>query len=126
MGVSAQSNRREQVAEINYWLGSDCLKTGYQVVVHRYRELPVDTPLLAYLDREMELDQQLTLKELIEDLPVHTRVTLSEEEIRAGGHAARHWRGHLAILPVVVLTIVQVRSYCDRAARIARPSGDSG
>lgn len=95
-----------KIEEINFWLGSACLGTGYQIVVKRYRELPTDSPLFAYLDREMELDQQLTLKELVEELPVKTRVILREEETNLEVMAQDIGVGISQLLPVVVLTVV--------------------
>ncbi len=96
-----------QISEINYWLGSECLKTGYQVVVHRYRELPVDTPLLTYLDQEMEFDQQLILKEMIEGLPIQKTIILQEEETGLELMPQDIGVGISQVFPVVVLTIIQ-------------------
>lgn len=97
----------QQLAETNYWLGRGGLKTGYQVVVHRFRELPVDSPLLAYLDREMEFDDQLTLKEIVEALPVRTRVVLREEDTGLEVMPQDIGVGISQLFPVVVLTITQ-------------------
>lgn len=97
-----------KINEINFWLGDNCLKTGYQIFVKRYRELPSDSPLFTYLDREMELDEQLTLKELVEELPVKTRVTLRDQvngdlEVMAQDIGV----GISQLVPVVVLTVTQ-------------------
>jgi predicted ATPase len=97
----------QQLAEINYWLGRGGLKTGYQVVVHRFRELPVDSPLLAYLDREMEFDDQLTLKEIVAALPVRTRVVLREEATELEVMPQDIGVGISQLFPVVVLTITR-------------------
>lgn len=97
----------QQLAEINYWLGHECLKTGYQVMVHRFRELPVDSPLLAYLDREMELDDQMTMKEIVEKLPIRTRVALREEDTGLEVMPQDIGVGISQLFPVVVLTITQ-------------------
>lgn len=101
-----QANR-DQVAEINYWLGAECLKTGYQAVVQRYRKLPIDSPVLTYLDREMDLDQQLTLKELIEELDVETRVTLREEESGLEVMPQDIGVGISQLFPVVAVAVLQ-------------------
>lgn len=102
--LHALSDRK--IEEINFWLGTDCLKTGYQVAVKRYRELPTESPLFSYLDREMELDQQLTLKELVEDLPIKTRVILREEKTDLEVMAQDIGVGISQLLPVVVLAVV--------------------
>ena len=76
-----QSATDSAVKEINYWLGDGCLKTGYQLDVQRYRELPIDDPALMFLDREMEIDDQLTLKDAIEKLPIRTKDGISGGKI---------------------------------------------
>lgn len=97
----------KQIDEINYWLGADCLKTGYQVDIHYYRELPADLPLLTYLDREIDLDQQLELKELIEKLPINTRVSLREEVTGLDVMPQDIGVGISQLFPVIALTITQ-------------------
>lgn len=97
----------KQVDEINYWLGSEGLKTGYQVNVHRYRELSDELPLLNYLDSEMDFDQQLKLKELIEKLPTKTRVSLREEATSLDVMPQDIGVGISQLFPVVVLTVTQ-------------------
>lgn len=96
-----------QLAEVNYWLSSECLKTGYQAVVHRFRELPVDNPLLAYLDREIELEDQLMLKELIEKLPIRTRIALREDGTGLEVMPQDVGVGISQLFPVIALTITQ-------------------
>jgi hypothetical protein len=96
-----------QLAEINHWLGEDCLNTGYQAVVYRYRELAIDNPLLNYLDREMEIDDQLRIKESIEDLPIRTRVTLREQDTGLDVMPQDIGVGISQLFPVVVLTVTQ-------------------
>jgi hypothetical protein len=101
-----QASDRE-LAEINYWMGNDCLKTGYQVVVHRFRELPLDSPLMSYLVREMELEDQLTAKEIVENLPVRTRIALREESSGLEVMPQDIGVGISQLFPVVMLTISQ-------------------
>lgn len=96
-----------QIAEINHWLGERCLNTGYQAVVYRYRELSIDNPLLNYLEREMDLDEQLSIKELIEDLPIRTRVTLREQDTGLDVMPQDIGVGISQLFPVVVLTVTQ-------------------
>lgn len=95
------------IAEINYWLGKGCLKSGYQVVVHRYRELPAESPALVYLESEMDLDDQAALKELIEGLPVHTRVSVVEEETGLEVMPQDIGVGISQLFPVLALTVTQ-------------------
>lgn len=95
------------LSEINYWLGHNCLKSGYQIVVHRYRELPTQSPALAYLDREMDLDDQAALKELIETLPVRTRVSVLEEETGLEVMPQDIGVGISQLFPVVALMVTQ-------------------
>lgn len=97
----------KQIAEINYWLGEECLNTGYQAVVYRYRELSVENPLLNYLEREMDLDEQLLIKELIESLPIRTRVTLREQDTGLDVMPQDIGVGISQLFPVVVLTVSQ-------------------
>lgn len=97
----------QQIKEINYWLGENCLNTGYQAVVYRYRELSVDNPLLTYLDHEVELDQQLMLKEMIENIPIRTRMTLREQDTGLDVMPQDIGVGISQLFPVVVLTVIQ-------------------
>ncbi len=93
--------------EINYWLGEKCLKTGYQLDVQRFRELPVNAPALVFLEREMDMDDQLLLKEAIENQPVRTRVRLLEEQTGLSVMPQDIGVGISQVFPVVVLTIIQ-------------------
>ena len=95
------------IEEINYWIGDGCLKTGYQIEVHRYREVPVDAPYLDYLDQEMEFDQQLVFKEIIINLPEKRRVTLREVDTDLEVMPQDIGVGISQLLPVVILTITQ-------------------
>ncbi len=96
-----------KIGEINFWLGSECLKTGYQVVVKRYRELPTDSPLFTYLDREMDMDEQLTVKKLVEEIPLKSRVILREEDNELEVMAQDIGVGISQLLPVVVLAVTK-------------------
>ena len=95
------------VGEINYWLGEHCLKTGYQLDVQRYRELGVNEAALTLLDREMDMDDQLLLKEAIESLPVRKRVSLLEDETGLSVMPQDIGVGISQVFPVVVLAITQ-------------------
>ncbi len=98
---------RDQIDEINFWLGEHSLKTGYQVVVHRYRELPQEAPIMAFLDQEMDLDQQLVLKDQLAEIPVKTRVTLVEDTTGLEVMPQDIGVGISQLFPVIVLTITQ-------------------
>lgn len=97
----------EYIDEINYWLGEECLDTGYQVIVHNYRELPVHAEFLQYLNQEMEFDQQLVLKDLIEALPVKKRVALREQQSGLEVQPQDIGVGISQLIPVVALSIYQ-------------------
>ncbi|MBK5938931.1 AAA family ATPase [Halochromatium roseum] len=95
------------VSEINYWLSERCLKTGYQLDVQRYRELAVNEAALTLLDREMDMDDQLLLKEAIAKLPIRTRVALLEDETGLSVMPQDIGVGFSQVFPVVVLAIKQ-------------------
>lgn len=96
------------IKDINWWLGERCLKTGYQVEVSRFRELPTDAPFLTLLDREeIDADAQELIKEAIDVLPTSTRVTMLEEETGLEVMPQDIGVGISQVFPVVALTVAQ-------------------
>ncbi|MEM1189963.1 MAG: AAA family ATPase [Pseudomonadota bacterium] len=66
----------QSIDEINYWLGDECLGSGYQVQLKKFRELPSDSPLYELLGADVNNPRGLI--SLLEELPEKTRVTLQD------------------------------------------------
>lgn len=70
----------DTVERVNDWLaGEHSLQTGYEVHVHRYRELPVDHPVSALLGSDDILDVVALLREELERLPTKSRIVFRDE-----------------------------------------------
>lgn len=104
---SLYSATQSKIDEVNFWLGERCLKTGYQVSVSSYRELPVDSPVLTLLDGDFDIDDQLLLKSFIEELPVNTRVQLIEDGSGLMVMPQDVGVGISQVLPVVVIAVLK-------------------
>lgn len=99
--------KSELIREINFWLGDDCLKSGYQLLVKKYRELEDDHPLFMMLEDEMELDDQEVIKELLNDLPHKVRVCLKEESSDLEVMPQDIGVGISQLFPVIALAVIQ-------------------
>ena len=98
----------KHIKEINFWLGEKGLNTGYQVAVHKYREVPLDTPLASYLERDgLEYEDMEFLKGILVEYPVKTRISLVEEDTGLELMPQDVGVGISQVFPVVVLTIIQ-------------------
>lgn len=98
---------QKMIDEINFWLGEKCLDSGYQVLVNHYRELKSSNPIFAMLEQEMELDDQILIKELIEDLPERVRVSLLEEATDLEVMPQDIGVGISQLFPVIALSVFQ-------------------
>lgn len=95
------------IDEVNFWLGKNCLDTGYQVWVKRFRELEDSHPIYSMLENELDLDQQILIKELLSELPEKTEVCLLEEKNDLEVMPHDIGVGISQLFPVLVLSILQ-------------------
>jgi len=97
------------IDEINYWMGDACLKTGYQVIVKKYREVDIDNPVFTVLEKEPDQDTLLLLKEMLGEIPEKSRIYLQDEENELEVMPQDIGVGISQLFPVVVLTVSQQR-----------------
>jgi len=95
------------VQELNDWLGDNRLKTGYEVQVSKYREVDVSHPLIRYLEQQADAEQQALVADLIQALPIKTRVALKEARTGLEVMAQDVGVGISQLLPVVVASMKQ-------------------
>ena len=95
------------IEEMNFWLGEECLDSGYQLLVKKYRELEDSHPLYRMLDDELELDDLAIIKELLEDLPHKVRVCLKEESSGLEVMPQDIGVGISQLFPVIALSVIQ-------------------
>lgn len=95
------------IDEVNFWLGDGCLKSGYQLLVKKYRELEDEHPLFMMLQSDMDLDDQVVIKELLEDLPHKVRVCLREESSGLEVMPQDIGVGISQLFPVIALAVIQ-------------------
>ncbi|RLQ21562.1 hypothetical protein DWB85_12465 [Seongchinamella sediminis] len=93
----------QSIDEINYWLGENCLGSGYQVHLQKFRELPNDSPIYELLDSDVINPRGLI--SLIEDLPEKTRVTLRDSENGLSVMPQDIGVGISQLFPVVVASV---------------------
>ena len=95
------------IEEINYWMGDACLKTGYQVVLKKYREVEHNNPVFLMLDDEPDIDRLLVIKDILESIPQKSRIYLQEESSDLELMPQDIGVGISQLFPVVVLTVFQ-------------------
>lgn len=95
------------IDEINYWMGDACLKTGYQVVLKKFREVDIKNPVFSMLDDEPDIDQLLVIKDILESIPQKSRIYLQEESSDLEVMPQDIGVGISQLFPVVVLTVFQ-------------------
>lgn len=95
------------IEEINYWMGDASLKTGYQVVLKKYREVDLYNPVFSMLDDEPDIDKLLIIKDILESIPQKSRIYLLEESSDLEVMPQDIGVGISQLFPVIVLTIFQ-------------------
>ncbi|MBK7994110.1 MAG: hypothetical protein IPK14_12015 [Blastocatellia bacterium] len=60
--------------KVNHWLGEEKLKTGYALKMKVYKEVDLESPIIAILERGAELDDIEILKSYMEKLPNKKRL----------------------------------------------------
>lgn len=94
------------VDEINFWLGQNCLDSGYQLLVKKYRELEDRHPLYQILEKDVETEDLLLVKEMLDELPHRVRVCLKEDsglEVMPQDIGV----GISQLFPVIALSVIQ-------------------
>jgi hypothetical protein len=93
----------KSVGEINYWLGSDCLNSGYKVSLQRIRELPNNSSVYDLLDKEVNDTREI--RDLIEALPERVKVTLEDSSNGLSVMPQDIGVGISQLFPVVVASV---------------------
>jgi predicted ATPase len=101
------STQSESVEEINKWLGKGHLDTGYEINVKQYRELCIDHPLMMYLDKDIEPEDQNIIKEFINELAIKTKVLLKEINTDLEVMPQDIGVGISQLIPVIVLSLLE-------------------
>tara|TARA_R110002072_G_scaffold277911_2_gene439695 strand:+ start:192 stop:989 length:798 start_codon:yes stop_codon:yes gene_type:complete len=94
----------QSIDEINYWLGKDCLGSGYQVQLQKIRELADNSPLYDLLNGKAN-DPLAGIRGLLEELPEKTRVTLQDSENGLSVMPQDIGVGISQLFPVVVASV---------------------
>jgi hypothetical protein len=98
----------ELAKRVSSWLsGPDSLETGYTVRVKRYKELPLDSPLIVLLRSDRAFDELEDIRSLIDKLPTKSSVTLVEDNSNIEVLPHDVGVGISQLIPVVVLAIDQ-------------------
>ena len=100
---SLPAMERQTIDEINYWLGSDCLGSGYQVQLQKFRELTDNSPIYDLLNGNVSNPRGII--SLIEELPQKTRVTLQDSENGLSVMPQDIGVGISQLFPVVVASV---------------------
>ena len=95
------------IDEINFWLGSGCLDSGYQLLVRKYRELEDSHPLYRLLDNDLDEDDQEVIKVLLQELPHKVRVCLKEQSSELEVMPQDIGVGISQLFPVIALSVIQ-------------------
>jgi predicted ATPase len=101
------SSEGETVENINIWLGEGHLDTGYEINVKQYRELCIDHPLMMYLDKDIEPEDQDLIKEFINELAIKTKVFLKEINTDLEVMPQDVGVGISQLIPVIVLSLLE-------------------
>jgi len=101
------STQSESVEEINKWLGKGHLDTGYEINVKQYRELCIDHPLMMYLDKDIEPEDQDLIKEFINEVAIKTKVFLKEINTDLEVMPQDVGVGISQLIPVIVLSLLE-------------------
>ena len=92
--------------KVNAWLtGPDSLDVGYTVKVKSYKELPTDSPLLVLLHLGRAFEDIEDAKEMLDELPIKTMVTLIAENTNIEVAPHDVGVGISQLIPVVVLAL---------------------
>jgi hypothetical protein len=102
------------IAEVNAWLSRpDRLDSGYGVDVVRYRELPLDHPLMIALLEKTDLE--LAAREhALKQIPVHSRVVLRDKLSNIELSLQDVGVGLSQLLPVVVAALHDSQGFLSR------------
>jgi hypothetical protein len=92
--------------QVNAWLsGPDSLELGYTIKVKSYMELPTDSPVLVLLRSGRAFDDLEDVKDLLEQLPTRTTVTLVSDNTNIEVAPHDVGVGISQLIPVVVLAV---------------------
>ncbi|WP_295399674.1 DUF3696 domain-containing protein [uncultured Thiocystis sp.] len=94
----------EFISDVNAWLSRpDRLDSGYSIDVVKYRDIPVDHPIMSLI--ESETDVRAKAEIALADIPVHSRVVLRDKH--SGAELSLHdvGVGLSQLLPVIVAAL---------------------
>jgi hypothetical protein len=100
---SLPAMERRSIDEINYWLGTDCLGSGYQVQLQKFREIADSSPIYDLLN--VNVINPKGIVSLIEALPEKTRVTLQDSKNGLSVMPQDIGVGISQLFPVVVASV---------------------
>jgi hypothetical protein len=94
------------ISRVNEWLeGEKHLNSGYRVELKRYKELDVESPLFLALRRGWALDEEMSLEEALESLPVRNRLLIREIQKGVEVQPQDVGVGISQLLPVIVAAL---------------------
>lgn len=94
------------INRVNDWLeGEKHLNSGYRVELKRYKELDVESPLFLALRRGWALDEEMSLEEALETLPVRNRLLIREIQKGVEVQPQDVGVGISQLLPVIVAAL---------------------
>lgn len=94
------------INRVNEWLeGEKHLNSGYRVELKRYKELDVESPLFLALRHGWTLDEEMSLEEALESLPVRNRLLIREIQKGVEVQPQDVGVGISQLLPVIVAAL---------------------